>query len=173
MNQKKKQNPWKLLHIFENEARIEIINLLLKFEWRSLSDIARELEKKKWKMTLPGVLKHMKELESAGVIRSQSGAFTEQPDARKTIYILEGKERIEKIMNQLKDVGKLLQTGVIFSETAKLARKFQMMRRKPTEKEKEELKILIEKCESKQINEYLTEDEKKKIKLWKMMLALE
>jgi len=165
---------WKLLGVFENETRIEIIKLLLQIEWRSLSDIQRELAKRRWKMTLPGVLKHMRELETAGLVRRESGAFIEQPDARKTLYILEGKERVEKIMTQLESgIGNLLKCSITFSETAQLARRIQRMGSRSTERDIERLKSLLKKCESEEIKKHLTEDEIKKIKLWNMMLSLE
>lgn len=171
---KKETSFWKLLGVFENETRIEIIKLLLQIEWRSLSDIQRELAKRKWKMTLPGVLKHMRELEAAGLVRRESGAFTEQPDARKTMYLLEGKERVEKIMTQLESIiGSLLKSSVTFSETAKLARRIQRMGSRVTKADIGRLKSSLAKCESEEIIKHLTEDERKKLKLWNMMLSLE
>ena len=166
---------WKLLSLFDNKTRVQIIKMLLKVEWRSLSDIQRKLKNENGKeITLPGVLKHMKELEQAGIVRRESGAFIEKPDARKTIYMLEGKERIQKIMNRLeKSMGNMLKAGAIFSQTANLARKVQGIGRRPITQEKEKLKSLLNQCEKKEIDKHLTEDEKKKIKLWKMMLELE
>ena len=65
---------WKLLRVFDNRVRVEIVRLLLRFEWRSLTDIAKKLESDfGWKMTLPGVLKHMRELEKSGIVRHESG----------------------------------------------------------------------------------------------------
>ena len=171
---KKETSFWKLLGVFGNETRIEIIKLLLQLEWRSLSDIQRALAKGKWKMTLPGVLKHMRELESVGLVKRESGAFTEQPDARKTMYILEGKERVQKIMTQLESgIGSLLKSGMTFSETAKLARRIQRIGGRTTGRDIETLKSLLAKCESEETKKHLTEDERKKIKLWNMMLSLE
>ena len=165
---------WKLLHVFESKVRVEIVRLLLEFEWRSLSDIAEKLEHDcGWKMTLPGVLKHMKELEDAGIVRRESGIFAEKPDARKTIYLLEGKERVEKILRRLEsDVGSLLVAGVVFSKTAKLARKVQRMGPRLVGEEKARLERLLGQCESEKVYGYLTDDEKKKVKLWRMMLTL-
>jgi len=164
----------KLLSIFTNNIRIEVMKLLLEFEWRSLSDIAKKLENDfGWKITLPGLLKHMKELENAGIVRRESGVFAKVPDARKTIYILEGKERVEKILKKLKSVKNPLLAGRLFAETAKLARKIQGMGSTLiTEEERKRLQPLITQCESNEISRYLTEDEKKKVKLWKMMMAL-
>jgi predicted transcriptional regulator len=166
---------WKLLHVFENRIRLEVIRSLLQFEWRSLSDIARKLESDFGiKITLPGVLKHMKELEKAGIVRHESGIYSEKPDARKTIYILQGKERVQRIMDLLeKSIGAILNAGIVFTETGKLARRLQGVGRKIGEDERESLKTLIAKCESKEVSIYLTEDEKKKVRLWKMMIAAE
>jgi DNA-binding transcriptional ArsR family regulator len=166
---------WRLLHVFENKIRLQIIRLLLQFEWRSLSDIAKKLESDLGvKITLPGVLKHMRELEKAGIVRHESGIYSEKPDARKTIYILQGKERVQKIMDLLeKNVANILNAGIVFNETSKLARRLQGVGRKISGEEKESLKALIAKCESQQISIYLTDDEKKKVRLWKMMIAIE
>jgi len=165
---------WKLLNIFESKARRDIIKILLQLEWRSLSEIAEKLENNyNLKMTMPGLLKHMKQLEEAGIVRHESGIFAKKPDARKTIYSLEGKERVEKLLQRLeKDVGNLLQTGLIFSETAKIARRTQEMGTNVLKEEAERLKSLLAQCEAEKVNSYLTEDEKKKVKLWRMMIRL-
>lgn len=166
---------WNLLKVFENEIRVEIIRLLLQFEWQSLSEIAKKLENNfGWKMTLPGLLKHMKELEDSGIVRHESGIYAEKPDARKTIYILEGKERIQQVLKLLEEkIATPLIAGLIFTETSKLARRLQGMSGRSTREEKESLISLIVKCESKGIEIHLTEDEKKKLKLWKMMITME
>jgi len=171
----KETNFWKLLHVFESKVRVEIIKLLLQFEWRSLSDIAKKLDSDfGLKITLPGVLKHMRELEEAGIVRHESGIYSEKPDARKTIYILQGKERVQKIMELFeRDIASILGAGIVFTETSKLARRLQGIGRKISAEEKESLRDLITKCESKEINVLLTEDEKKKVRLWKMMIAME
>jgi len=150
------------------------MKLLLEFEWRSLTDIAKKLENDfGWKITLPGLLKHMKELENAGIVRRESGVFAKVPDARKTIYILEGKERVEKFLKTLKSIENPLLAGRVFAETAKLARKIQGVGSTLiTEEERKRLQSLITRCESNEISRYLTEDEKKKVKLWKMMMTL-
>ena len=165
---------WKLLRIFENRARVAIVRLLLQFEWRSLSEIAEKLETDYGcKMSLPGLLKHMKELESAGIVRQESGVFAKVSDARKTIYTLEGKKRVEKVLRQLEDnVANPLMAGLIFSETAALARKVQGIGAMIPKEERKRLESLLESCESERIFPYLTEDETKKVKLWRMMLTL-
>lgn len=164
---------WELLKVFQSKIRIEIVKLLLRFELVSLTEIAKKLENQGSKMTLPGVLKHMRELENAGIVRHESGIFAEKPDARRTIYMLEGKERVEKVMRQLEEnVGNPLRAGVIFSETYKLARKVQGMGRRVGTEEKRLLETLLAQCESEEIKSYLTEDEEKKVKLWRMMLEI-
>jgi len=123
-------------------------------------------------MRLPAVVKHVQRLEEAGILRSESGRLTDQPDARKTMYILQGKERVKKVMNQLNNISNSLESGATYNETAKLALMIQTTRRTATEEEIEELKSLIAKCESEEVNRHLTIEEKKNIKLWKMMLTL-
>jgi len=173
VNPEMKVDSWRLLYVFQNKVRVEILRLLLKCEMASLSEIAERLERMQgWRITLPGVLKHMKKLEEAGIVRQESGVYLEEPDARKTIYLLEGKERVGKILGQLETcVGYLLHAGVVFSKTAGLARRIQRMPRKLTG-ERRRLESLLMQCESKNIYAHLTEDEKKKVKLWKMMTTL-
>jgi DNA-binding transcriptional ArsR family regulator len=165
---------WKLLHIFENKARVAIMRLLLQLEWRSLSEIAQKLESDyNCKMSLPGLLKHMRDLEDAGIVRQESGIFAKVSDARKTIYTLEGRNRVEKVLQQLEDnVANPLLAGLVFSETAALARKVQGTGSMVTKEEKRRLESLLESCESEKTFSYLTEDERKKVKLWRMMMAL-
>jgi DNA-binding HxlR family transcriptional regulator len=162
---------WKILRVFGSGIRVEIVRLLLQFEMISLSDIAKKLEDKYGrKITLPGLLKHMKELEDAGIVQRESGAFLPTPDARKTIYLLEGRERVEKVLQQLEgNVGNLLLAGAVFSETAKLARKVQGMRPKLVKEERKRLESLLALCESEEVYSNLTDDETKKVKLWRMM----
>ena len=164
---------WKLLRVFESKIRVEIVRLLLQFEMISLSDVAKKLEGEYGrKMTLPGVLKHIKILEDVGIVQQESGAFLPTPDARKTIYLLEGKERVVKLLQQLEgNVGNLLLAGAIFSETAKLARKVQGIGRRLVKEETERLESLLAQCESEKVYSYLTDDEKKKVKLWRMMMT--
>lgn len=164
---------FELLRIFGNKIRVEILKLLLDFEFRSLSEIAESLKKRGWKITLSGVLKHMKELEKAGLIRHEAGIFAEKPDARKTIYFLEGKERVKKILGQLEDdiIGPL-RAGIVFSEVAKISRQMLGMGNNISREEKKRLESLLAECELEEIFNYLTEDEKKKLKLWKMMLSI-
>jgi len=165
---------WKLLRVFQSRVRVEIVRLLLKLEWRSLSDISEELENEcDLKITLPGLLKHMKELENAGIVRHESGVFAKKPDARKTIYILEGKERVEKLLHYLDvDVKSNLVAGKTFSEASKLARKIQGVGRGLSRKEMVQFESLLNECESERIKSCLTEDEKKKTKLWRMMMNM-
>ena len=164
---------WKLLRIFGNKSRVEIVRLLLQFEMLSLSDVAKKLEGEYGrKMTLPGLLKHIKILEDAGIVQKESGAFLPTPDARKAIYLLEGKERVEKVLQQLEgNIRDLLLAGAIFSETAKLARKVQGIGDRLVKEERKRLESLLAQCESEKVYSHLTDDEKKKVKLWRMMMT--
>lgn len=164
---------WKLLHVFENRVRIEIVRLLLRFEMMSLSDVAEKLEDiHGWKITLPGLLKHIRELEDIGIIRQESGIYLPEPDARKTIYFLEGKERVQEILQQLgSTIHNLLRAGVVFHETSKLAQKVQRRAPRLFKKDKIHLEALLAQCESEEVNKYLTEDERKKVKFWRMMIT--
>ena len=164
---------WQLLRVFGNKVRIEIVRVLLQFEMMSLSEVAKKLEGEYGrKMTLPGLLKHIKILEDVGIVQQESGAFLPTPDARKAIYLLEGKERVEKVLQQLEgNVGYLLLAGAVFSETAKLARKVLGTRHRLAEEEKTRLGSLLAECESKKVYSHLTDDEKKKVKLWRMMMT--
>lgn len=163
---------WKLLQVFQSKVRVEIIKLLLRFEWSSLSDIAEKLKNQcDMKITLPGLLKHMRMLEEAGMVRHESGVFAEKPDARKTIYILEGKERIEKVLHYLEgDIKNSLMAGVTFSEASRLARKIQGMEYRVKREERKRFEYLLDECDSERVKGYLTEDEMKKIRLWRMMI---
>ena len=167
------KNSLKLLSIFTNDVRVKVMTLLLEFEWRSLSDIARKLESDfGCEITLPGLLKHMKELEDAGIVRRESGVFAKVPDARKTIYILEGKERVERILKKLRSIEHPLVAGRVFAETARLVRKIQGIGATLiTDEEKKNVASLLNQCESNEVSRYLTEDEKKKVKLWRMMMT--
>ena len=151
-----------------------IVRLLLQFEWRSLTEISEKLEADYgFKMSLPGVLKHMRELEDAGIVRQESGVFAKVSDARKTIYTLEGKRRVEKVLQQLEvNVIDPLLAGLMFRETAELARKVEGVGSMIARGEKSRLKSLLESCESEKTFGHLTDDEKKKVKLWRMMMEL-
>jgi len=170
---KLKSNEWGLLNVFGNDVRVEIVKMLLEFEYRSLSEIAGILEKRGWRMTLSGVLKHMRGLEKAGLVRHEAGIFAKTPDARKTIYFLEGRERIERVLEHLEsDVKEPLKAALIFSETGQVARRVQGIGREPLDKEKQRLESLLVECESEKVYRHLTDDEKKKLKLWRMMLSI-
>jgi predicted ArsR family transcriptional regulator len=161
------------LNVFGNDVRVEILKMLLEFEFRSLSEVAGILEKRGWRMTLSGVLKHMRKLERAGLVRHEAGIFARTPDARKTIYFLEGRERIERVLEHLEsDVKEPLNAALIFSKTGEVARGMQGMRQEPASKGKQRLESLLSECESEKVYRHLTEDERKKLKLWRMMLSI-
>ncbi|MFP3985731.1 MAG: winged helix-turn-helix domain-containing protein [Candidatus Bathyarchaeia archaeon] len=164
---------WKLLSVLDSKVRMAIVGLLLKFEFASLSEIARKLEDCGSKMTISGVLKHVKELESAGLVRHESGVFADKPDARRTLYFVEGKERVEKMLRELEACVLMpLRAGMLFNKTASLARELQRLGHKPSEKDRAFLESLLSECESQDVCRYLTEDEKKKLKFWRMMMAV-
>jgi DNA-binding transcriptional ArsR family regulator len=165
---------WRLIGVFESNVRRKIIRLLLRLEWRSLSDIAERLQSSSdLKISLPGLLKHMKQLEEAGIVRQESGIFAQKPDARKTIYSLGGKKRVEQLLNLLEgDVRNLLQAGVLFNETSKLARRIQGVGPNVTQGEIAKLKGFLRRCDNEDVHRFLAEDEMKKLKLWRMMIQL-
>jgi DNA-binding transcriptional ArsR family regulator len=170
---KMKAGDWRLLGVFVNEVRAEILKALLKSDFRSLSEVAAFLAERGWKMTLSGVLKHMRELEKAGLVRHEPGIFAKTPDARKTIYFLEGRERIDRVMEHLEaDVKDPLKAGLVFHETGEVARAIQGMSHELLRGEKERLESLLTQCESENIGRFLTVDEKKKLKFWRMMLSI-
>jgi DNA-binding transcriptional ArsR family regulator len=170
---KSKAEVEEVLGVFQSRVRREILRALLELEFRSLSEIGSILEGRGWKMTLSGVLKHMKELEKAGLVRHEPGIFADVPDARKTIYFLEGRERIERVLGHLEsDFLEPLEAGLIFYETGEVARQVQGMRQEPLKERKQQLESLLAECESEKVYRHLTEDEKKKLKLWRMMLSI-
>jgi hypothetical protein len=122
-------------------------------------------------MRLPAVVKHVQKLEEVGILRSESGRLTDEPDARKTMYILQGRERVKKVMNQLNDIRNTLESGATYNETEKLALMIQTTRRTAAEEETKKLKSLIARCESEEVNRHLTIEERENIKLWKTMLT--
>jgi len=164
---------WRLLHVFASGVRVEIVKLLLQFEMVSLSDVAEKLNAGGVKMSLPGLYKHMGILEEAGIVRKESGGIVlTEPDARKAVYLVEGRDRVERILEQLeKNVSSLLLAGEIFNKTRRLARIVEGVGPKMSTKEREHFKLLLDKCESEQVYDFLTDDEKKKVKLWRMMIT--
>jgi DNA-binding transcriptional ArsR family regulator len=164
---------WQLLSVFESEVRVEIVKALLASEFQSLSQIAEKLKNRGLEMTLPAVTKHMKELEKTGIVRQESGVFAKKPDARKTIYFLEGRERIERLMGDLETaVLKPLHAGAKFYEAAQFAREMQKMDQRLTGRDRKRFEALLRQCESDEVYTHLTEDEKKKLKLWRMMMSI-
>ena len=160
------------LGVFESETRIQIIELLLHFEVMSLSEISKRLiETYSHKMTLPGLFKHMAELENTGIIRRESGGFLDKPDARKTIYIIQGKGRMVRILKTWNSLGSELAAGKAFCELSRLVRSVLTAGTFPQPRDRKLLENLLQRCESEEINTRLTEDETKKVKFWRMTLA--
>jgi predicted transcriptional regulator len=121
-------------------------------------------------MKFPAVIKHVRKLERARLLRSGS----DESDNRKTFYALQSKERVQEIMHCLAKIRNLLASSATFEETARLANIVQASMSRATELEslRSRLTSQIEKCESKGVKEYLTMEEERNIPLWKMMLEM-
>ena len=168
---KLRNGSWRLLHVFASDVRVRIVELLSQFEMLTLSNIAEKLEMDGLQMSLPGLFKHMRVLEETGIVRMVSGGLVDPPDARKNIYFLEGKERAERILQQLKNnVCNLLSAMEMFNKASRLALKLDRVGPKMLTKERELFKSLIEKLESEQAYALLTDHEKKRVKIWKIMV---
>lgn len=162
---------WRLLRVFASDVRVEIVELLSQSEMQTLSNIAEKLEKDGFQMSLPGLFKHMRILEEAGIVRMVSGGLVDPPDARKNVYFLEGKERVERILHQLENnVCSLLLAMEMFNTASKLALKLDRVGPRMLTKEREHFESLLEKLESEQVYTLLTDHEKKKVKIWKIMI---
>jgi hypothetical protein len=160
------------LSVFESKARIEIVKLLLQFEIMSLSEIRKRLkETYERAITLPGLLRHMHELERVGIVNQESGGFLPVPDARRRVYIIQGKDRVKDILQSWDILSRKLGAGLAFSNLARTARQVFASGVLPQTKERLMLEKLIEVCESSQVACHLMDDEKKKIAFWKMMLS--
>jgi DNA-binding transcriptional ArsR family regulator len=165
---------WKLLRVFSNTVRVKIVRLLLQSEMASLSDIAEFLKTNQLQMSLPGLFKHMQILEKTGIVRQMSGGIVlDKPDARKTIYLLEGKERVERILQQLEtSVANLLIAGEMFRKVSRLAPRVLEVGPKFRREEGRLFESLLVQCESTNVYELLTEDEKMKVRFWRKMMTL-
>lgn len=165
---------WKLLRVFSNTVRVKIVRLLLQSEMASLSDIAEFLKGDQLQMSLPGLFKHMQILEKAGIVRQMSGGIVlDKPDARKTMYLLEGKERVERILQQLETgVANLLIAGEMFRKVSRLAPRVLEVGPKFRREERRLFESLLVQCESTNVYELLTEDEKMKVRFWRKMMTL-
>jgi hypothetical protein len=169
---KMKSDPWVQMRVIESEARMEIIELLFEYQIISLSEMKTKLmEIYSHKITLPGLLRHIHELEKVGIIRQDSGFFLPKPDTRKRVYIIQGKDRVKEILGSLTKLKTKLTAGMVFSELSECAR--YLLSREPIlqPNEREMLERMIEKCGSEDIFCHLTDDEKKKLKLYKLMLS--
>jgi anion-transporting ArsA/GET3 family ATPase len=165
---------WKLLRVFSNTVRVKIVRLLLQSEMASLSDIAEFLKTNQLQMSLPGLFKHMQILEKIGIVRQMSGGIVlDKPDARKTIYLLEGKERVERILQQFEtSVANLLIAGEMFRKVSRLAPRVLEVGPKFRREERRLFESLLVQCESTNVYELLTEDEKMKVRFWRKMMTL-
>jgi predicted transcriptional regulator len=105
------------ISFLENEARIQVLKMLLKLDRLCQTDIARELYKMGYQMKFPAVIKHVRKLERARLLRSGS----DESDHRKTFYALQSKERVQEIMRCLTRIRNLLASSSTFEETARLA----------------------------------------------------
>jgi DNA-binding transcriptional ArsR family regulator len=170
MSRSKLQAPsWRFVKILGNKARVHILQLLLDCEMASLSDIVRALERDHGlKITVSGVFKHAKALEKAGLVRHESGGFLPEPDARKTIYMLEGRKRVARILELEKQMVDLLRTGLVFRRTAELAREVRGIG-PGYRAERVNLIFWLDQLEKEMGN--LTEDEKEKLRLWRIITA--
>lgn len=137
----------------------------------SLSDLVRMLERDHGlKITISGVFKHMKILEKAGLVHYKSGIFSAngEPDARKTIYLLEGRQRVKKILQLEEQAVDLLRTGLLFKRTAEVARKVEGIGPRYRE-ERKLLESWLDQLEEEGKSGNLTEDEKEKVRLWRII----
>ena len=163
---------WAQLAVFQSKTRIEIIELLLKSEIMSLSEICKKLkETYNLKISLPGLLRQMHELENVGIVHPESGGFLPTPDARRRVYIIQGKDRVKEILQSWNRLNMKLTAGIVFNELTKVARNVFGTGTMPQPNERKILERMIEKCESEEISCHLMDDEKKKLKFWKMMLS--
>lgn len=142
----------------------------------SLSDVVRALERYHGlKISISGVFKHMKILEKAGLVRHVSGGIYPlkgEPDARKTIYMLQGKERVENILKLEEQAVDLLRAGLEFKKTAELARKVRGIGPR-YRRERRLLTDALDRLEKERELGNLTEEEKEKIKLWRIITKYE
>lgn len=163
-------NCWKIVKIFGSEVRVQILRLLLKGEIASLSDILRLLEKNYGiKLTISGLFKHMKVLEKTGLIRHESGGLAlKEPDARKTIYLIENKERVQRILKLEEQVVAHMRIALMFKKASEIAREIRGIG-PAYEKERKLLEAWLEKLEKERELGNLTEEEEDKIKLWKII----
>jgi hypothetical protein len=170
------ESTWSQLQVFENRVRIEIIQLLMDFEIMSLSEIRKQLQSKHdRKISLPGILRHMRVLEKTGIILlyERGGGFGKKEDARKNSYMVQGKERVIRALNSWSKLSEELITSKNFLDLRLYARSVFLSGNIPQEHEKEKLHHLINQCEQPKVFCCLSEDEKKKIEWWKKTISIE
>lgn len=161
------------LGIFENKTNVTVIQLLLNYELISLSEIRKKLrEIYKLEITLPGLLKHLRDLEEAGIVRQDPETAIMRGDLRKNIYILQGKERVRDILQSWNVLSQKMVAGQTFCDLVKVCRRVFISEVFPIQTNN---RLIVEKllarCESADVFGHLTEDEKMKIKFWKLMLT--
>ena len=113
----------------------------------------------------------MDELEIAGIVRRESGLYLEEPDPRKKVYLIQGKERVTGIMQVWSELGLKLAASIEFNKLARVARDVFAGGTVPQEKELKNLECYILRCEEEWIFSNLTEHEEKKLKFWKLWMS--
>lgn len=161
-----------LLRVFMNETRVEILRLFFGSRWLTLGEIKQKLQTQHHrKISTPGVLKHVKELEKSGIIKAEwkGGWRLEQSDARKTLYKMEGKKRVKHVLQLLEnEIAKSLIAGEIVQKIEHLTMEVQKLG--PGIREKMALlENLISESEDHQISCCLDDDDKKKVELGRVI----
>jgi hypothetical protein len=161
---------WSQLSVLENKKRIEVIQILLIYRSLSLSGIRKKLlETYDCKISLPGLTKHMEALEWSGIVRGYSGWRMKKEDARKRVYVIVGKERVEAILQYWNALSEKVRAGKAFDELERLADStFRSGGMLP--KDMEDLDNLLSICESDDVMAHLTNEERTKIPFWRMLL---
>lgn len=152
----------KLLSVFLNETRIEILNLLLEKQWMNPKMIEEKLiSEYNRKISTTGLLKHLKKLEQYGILKSQYGL-----DARKRMFKIIERNRVKMVLNILEtEVILRLEAGLLAKRIADLSLEIQRLSPVPRRKKIMLLKSLISRFDDSDLKRYLEKDERKKINL--------
>jgi len=121
---------------------------------------------------MPALLKHVKELDKAGIIivEWKAGWRLEKPDARKTFYRIHGKDRVEKVLELLEnDVAKRLSAGKLVQRIIGLTMEVQSSGPKLNRVVRAQLEKLLSEFEDDKLSLYLAEDEKQKVGLARLV----